>query len=67
MPESFRSINFVQGDLGFFNYLKKQYGIFIIFVQTFTGWIFVTPIPNTRRESILNGIERMLKVSPSPF
>jgi hypothetical protein len=52
----------VQGDIGFFYYHKKTYGMFLLFVNTFKKRIFVTPIPNTKSESLIEGIGKMLQV-----
>jgi hypothetical protein len=68
---SFKSIYIAQGDIGFMQYRNKNYGMFLIFVQTYTGHIAVIPIPNKKRESLLKGFESLLKVSfyspPPPF
>jgi hypothetical protein len=36
--------------------------MFLLFVNTFTKRIFVTPIPNTKSESLIEGIGKMLQV-----
>jgi|LakMenEpi03Aug12_release.lakeMendotaPanAssembly.Ray.scaffolds.fasta_scaffold325894_1 hypothetical protein len=62
IPTSHQSVYTVQGDIGFFYYRKKTYGMFLLFVNTFTKRIFVTPIPNTKSESLIEGIGKMLQV-----
>lgn len=52
----------MQADLGFFYYGKKKYGIFIVFVQTYTGKIFASPLPNTSQSTLIKSVEKMLQV-----
>ena len=63
VPTTFRSIFFAEGDIGFIEFKKKKYGLFFVAVQTWTRWVFVTPIPNKKTDSLRLAIQRMLKVS----
>jgi hypothetical protein len=65
VPTTFRSIFFAEGDIGFIEFKKKKYGLFFVAVQTWTRWVFVTPIPNKKTDSLRLAIQRMLKVSKS--
>jgi predicted secreted acid phosphatase len=51
-----------QGDIGFFHYKNKKYGQFFCVTQTFTKKIFATPIKNLKSESLVEAIDKMLKV-----
>jgi hypothetical protein len=48
MPVNFKSIYICQGDIGFFSYKKKTYGMFITFVNTYSTHVFACPISNTK-------------------
>lgn len=61
-PESFKSIYYSQGDLGFFAYNKKSYGQFFVAVNTFTKKVFACPIKNTKTATLLEAIGQMKKV-----
>ena len=61
-PTSVRSPYVTEGDLGFFAYKRKKYGAFFLAVQTFSRHCFVTPIANTKTQSIYKAIGQMLKV-----
>ena len=63
LPTSFRSPFYCEGDLGFFSYRSRKYGIFFLALQTFTRQIFAVRIPNTKAESIYQAISTMLKVT----
>lgn len=52
----------MQGDIGFFQYKGKAYGQFFCAVQTFTKRIFVVSIRNLKAESLVQAIEKMIKV-----
>lgn len=62
LPTSFRSPFYCEGDLGFFSYKKKKYGIFFLAVQSFSRHIFCVRIPNTKAKSLYQAIGTMLKV-----
>jgi hypothetical protein len=60
-PKTFSSPYFAQGDLGFFSYKKKKYGIFFVAVNHFTRKLFACPIKNTKSKSIIDAIGLMKK------
>lgn len=66
-PHNFKSIYICQGDLGFFSYKSKKYGVFFCAVQTFTRRVFAVPIPNSSTSSLIKAIEQMVKVRPPVF
>jgi len=62
LPTSFRSPYVAQGDLGFFSSHGKQYGAFYLAVNTYSGLITVTKIPNTKMETLILAVGKMTKV-----
>lgn len=52
-----------QGDLGFFSSKRKQYGGFFLAVNTYSGFIFVTKISNTKTDTLVAAIGQMVKVT----
>lgn len=62
MPTSFRSPFISQGDLGFFSLNKKQYGSFMLCVNTYSGFIHISKIANTKLETLVQAVGEMSKV-----
>lgn len=52
----------MQGDLGFLFYKNKKYGQFWVAVNTYTKSIFAIPIANTKAETLIKAVDKMLKV-----
>jgi len=52
-----------QGDLGFFSLNKKQYGGFFLAVNTYSGYIHVSKISNTRLDTLVGAVGHMVKVT----
>jgi hypothetical protein len=48
--------------LGFFSSHGKQYGAFYLAVNTYSGLITVTKIPNTKMETLILAVGKMTKV-----
>jgi hypothetical protein len=61
-PRSQYSPFMVQGDVGFFQYKKKNYGQFFCAVNTFTRKVFAIPIRNLKSNTLIDAIDQMLKV-----
>jgi len=51
-----------QGDLGFFSTKNKKYGSFFLSVNTYTGRIHVSKISNTKMETLVLAVGKMIKV-----
>jgi hypothetical protein len=52
--------------LGFFNYKNKKYGSFFCAVQSFSGFIFATPIKDLKADTLFKAVEAMTKVLNPP-
>ena len=64
-PPTFSSPFIVQGDVGFIAYRNKTYGRFVVFVQTYTRRLFAVPLKNLRLDTLINSIDRLVKVCVS--
>ncbi len=64
-PTSVRSPYVSEGDFGFFSYKQKRYGVLFLALQTHSRRIFVTPIANTKAQSLYKTISLMLNPNSS--
>lgn len=62
LPTSFKSPYYGQADLGFFSTHRKKYGAFFLAVNTYTGLIHVSKISNTKMDTLIGAVGKMIKV-----
>jgi len=63
LPTSFKSPFMAQGDLGFFSAHRKTYGSFFLAVNSYSGYIHVSKISNTKLATLVEAVAKMVKVN----